>query len=111
MYTFSYQKLPEGWESDLQVNVLSTTLLALLILPWMREVKKSGQTPHLTFTGSASHMLPDIGSPKFPGQDILKFFNEEKNYESGRTQYGNSKLLLMYASREVANLAVDDSGR
>lgn len=111
VHTFAYQKLPEGWEADLQVNVLSTTLLALLMLQWMRDVKKPGQVQHLTFTGSGSHMEPDIEAAKFPKQDILNHWNQQKNYESGRAQYAVSKLLLLYASREMANLASDDAGR
>lgn len=111
LHHFTYQKLPESWEGDLQVNVLSTSLLALLMLQWMHDVKKSGQTQHLTFTGSGSHMTPDIQAPNFPEQDILKYWNQEKNFESGRSQYSISKLLLMYSSREVANLALDDGGR
>ncbi|KAG0651530.1 Short chain dehydrogenase atnD [Hyphodiscus hymeniophilus] len=111
LFSFRYYTLPDGWESDLQVNVLSTTLLAILILQWMREVKEPDQIQHLTFTGSGSHMVPDIGSPKFPKQDILKYSSKRLSFESGSAQYAVSKLLLMYVSRELADLAVDEAGR
>ena len=111
LHPFEYTTLPEGWEADLQVNLLSTTLLALLLLPWMQAIKKPGQVQHLTFTGSGSHMQPDIQATKFPKQDVLKFWNEKEHFENGQWNYGISKLLLMYASREIAALAMDDSGR
>jgi NAD(P)-dependent dehydrogenase (short-subunit alcohol dehydrogenase family) len=111
IHNFAYQTLPEGWEGDLQVNLLSTTLLALLLLPWMKSIKKPGQVQHLTFTGSGSHMNPNIEASKFPKQDILKYWNEKAHFESGQWNYGVSKLLLMYATREIANLTLDDGGR
>lgn len=111
LHDITYQKSPGGWEGDLQVNTLSTTLLALLMLQWMRDVKKPGQIQHLTFTSSGSHLDPDVEASYFPKQDILNHSNQETNFVSSRRQYGISKLLLMYASREIANLALDDAGR
>ena len=105
LHNFTYQVLPEGWEGDLQVNLLSTTLLALLLLPWMQAIQRPGQVQHMTFTGSGSHMVPNIEASKFPKQDILTYWNMKSHFESGQWNYGISKLLLMYASREVASLA------
>jgi NAD(P)-dependent dehydrogenase (short-subunit alcohol dehydrogenase family) len=41
---------PEGWEVTIQINVLSTALLAILLVPWMKVAGK-GQA-HLAFSGS-----------------------------------------------------------
>lgn len=40
----------EGWEVTMQINVLSTALLAILLVPWMKVAGK-GQA-HLAFSGS-----------------------------------------------------------
>jgi NAD(P)-dependent dehydrogenase (short-subunit alcohol dehydrogenase family) len=111
-HPFVYQESPEGWEMGLQVNTLSTTLLGLLMLQWMRLVKKQGQTQHLGFVGSGSHFdLVDISSPTFPKQNALQFCNQRQNYPGGRPQYGTSKLFQQYAVLEIAKLALDSNGR
>ena len=56
-------------------------------------------------------MVANIEASKFPKQDILRYWNDKANFESGQWNYGISKLLLMYASREVASLALGDGGR
>jgi len=49
-------KLIEGFESTILVNVISTFLLALLILPVLREsAVKYDITPHLTIVASDAH--------------------------------------------------------
>jgi NAD(P)-dependent dehydrogenase (short-subunit alcohol dehydrogenase family) len=111
-HMFVYQESPDGWEMDLQVNVLGTTLLGLLMLQWMRSAKKPGQTQHLGFVSSGSHFdLVDISSPGFPKEDALNFYNHKQNYPGGRPQYGISKLLQQYAILEIAKLALDSEGR
>jgi len=102
---FSYQQLPSGWETDLQVNTLSTILLALLLIPWMRSVGAQ----HLGILGSSTHMKSDIS--KFPKTGILDFLNDKKNYTDPMDQYGYSKLLVHYAAAEIAKLVTQPSGR
>jgi NAD(P)-dependent dehydrogenase (short-subunit alcohol dehydrogenase family) len=102
----------EGWENTLQVNVLSTALLALLLLPWMKTAGKG--KAHLAFTGSGMHRGVDVG-PKsgWPQHDVLKYWNTKENFKKagGTTMYSNSKLLLMYTMREIAKLAMGSDGR
>lgn len=102
---------PDGWEEDLQVNTLSTTLLALLLLPWMQSVKQPGKQQHLGIVGSGNHTRVDILAKEWPKQDILKYFNDKKNYKGGPQAYGTSKLLVQYAANEITELAVDSDGR
>lgn len=88
-HMFVHQESPDGWEMDLQVNTLGTALLGLLMLQWMRSVKKLGQTQHLGFVGSGSHFgLVNISSATFPKEDALNFFSQKQNYPGGRPQYG-----------------------
>jgi NAD(P)-dependent dehydrogenase (short-subunit alcohol dehydrogenase family) len=110
-FSVDYKPSPDGWEEDLQVNTLSTTLLALLLLPWMRAVKQPGKQQHLGIVGSGSHIKVDILVKDFPKQDVLKYFNDKKHYKGGQVTYGMSKLLVQYAANEIAKLAVDADGR
>lgn len=111
-HPFAYQESPDGREMDLQVNTLGTTLLGLLMLQWMRSIKKQGQIQHLGFVGSGAHFgLADISSPTFPKQNTLNSFNKKQNYPGGRLQYGVSKLFQQYAVLEIAKLALDADGR
>lgn len=107
LHRFTYELLPSGWEADLQVNVLSTVLLGLLIMQWMREVKKEGQEQHLVFVGSGTHLAPNIEGEKWPKGNVLGFWNQRENFISGINNYGVSKLLLQYVTREIAKLARD----
>jgi NAD(P)-dependent dehydrogenase (short-subunit alcohol dehydrogenase family) len=91
-----------GWEEDLQVNVLSTTLLGILLLPKLKDSQThTGKTPVLEFVNSGFHstamMAPEIrNSPS-----ILAEYNKPQRF-SAQKQYGHSKLLLMYATRHIA---------
>jgi NAD(P)-dependent dehydrogenase (short-subunit alcohol dehydrogenase family) len=109
--SFDFEKSPDGWETDLQVNVLSTALLGLLLLPWMQAVKKDGQQQHLGIVGSGSHMAPDITVENWPKHDVLRYWNDEKNYEPGRASYARSKLLVQCAALELSKLAIGPNGR
>jgi NAD(P)-dependent dehydrogenase (short-subunit alcohol dehydrogenase family) len=111
VHTFDFQLSPDGWEKSLQVNTLSTLLLGLAFMPWMRSVKQPGQIQHLSFTGSFSHTSVDILAEEFPKENVLEYFNNEKNKQSGVKIYAISKLLLYYGVLELAKLAIDKDGR
>jgi NAD(P)-dependent dehydrogenase (short-subunit alcohol dehydrogenase family) len=110
-FSVDYKPSPDGWEEDLQVNTLSTALLALLLLPWMRAVNQPGKQQHLGIVGSGNHLKVDILAKDFPKQDVLKYFNDKKNYKGGPPTYGTSKLLVQYAANEIAKLAIEPDGR
>lgn len=42
VYKTTYDLSPNGWEETLQVNTLSTILLGLLLLPWMKACQPAG---------------------------------------------------------------------
>lgn len=104
----AFQKSPEGWEETMQVNVLSTALLALLLLPKLRASKSKDVTPHLTIVSSGLHtavnrdQLGDEGS-------LLAHCNAPENFSGGR-QYSISKLFVMYVTHELAALATSPGG-
>jgi len=73
-------EIMEGNEASLQVNVINTFLLALLMLPTMRETaKKFGTTPHLEIVSSEAHFM--AGFPEKNEDDIYAKLNDEKEFK------------------------------
>lgn len=104
-----FKKLDSGWEETLQVNVLSTALLAILLLPWMKTAGR-GQS-HLVFVTSGLHTTINVEEP-FPQTDILEYFNKPENFRDGGSgMYGISKLLETYVVNEIVKLAKGPDGR
>lgn len=72
---------PDGWETTLQTNVISTCLLSVLMLPKLRESGERFQTvPHLVVVTSETHFFA-----RFPDWDageggILKALNGQESY-------------------------------
>jgi NAD(P)-dependent dehydrogenase (short-subunit alcohol dehydrogenase family) len=69
-----------GYELALQVNVLSTALMALNILPILRRTAKTSQDPpHLTFVNSAGHI--DTQRAWYAGHSsLLAYLNDPKAF-------------------------------
>ncbi|KAI9713352.1 MAG: hypothetical protein M1828_001445 [Chrysothrix sp. TS-e1954] len=111
----TFQVSPEGWEQTLQINTLSTVLLGLLLLPWMRQARGIGKPPpHLVFVASRDHLDPDITmwSEYSTKGGILRHFSDRENWstEQSDPNYANSKLMLMYAIRNMSKQAVTPDG-
>jgi NAD(P)-dependent dehydrogenase (short-subunit alcohol dehydrogenase family) len=72
-------KLVEGEESSIAVNVVHNTLLALLLLPKLREsTKKTGLRGRIAFVGSDLQYIAKFAEGRTPGNtfDVLRI--EEK---------------------------------
>lgn len=69
-----------GTESTLGVNVVGTFLLAVQLIPKLRETAhKYKTTPHMTFVGSA---LYDVAKyPENHGDDLFGWFSEEAHFD------------------------------
>ncbi|KAJ9132604.1 NAD(P)-binding protein [Pleurostoma richardsiae] len=112
----TFRQSPQGWEESIQVNTLSTVLLALLLLPWMKASRKQRQSaPHLTFVSSGTHASPDVAEwPRWAEKEggILAHLNKEENWPNRPidAMYAISKLLLEYAIREICRLALGPGG-
>ncbi|KAF2462907.1 NAD(P)-binding protein [Lindgomyces ingoldianus] len=110
-----YVQSPEGWEQTIQVNTLSTTLLGLLLLRWMKEHRPdASRKPHLVFVTSRDHIDPDIHDwPRWAADDgILRHCSDQKNWPSHQIEpnYAISKLLVTYAVEEICNMAMGADG-
>ncbi|KAJ7763576.1 hypothetical protein DFH07DRAFT_1059253 [Mycena maculata] len=99
----------DGWESVLQVNILSTGLLGVLLLPLLQATSKLpsphpdvAQTlPHLTITGSGAQFRAIFPARSAP--EILQAMNDPtQGVKSDR--YETSKLFNLYLAREIAQL-------
>lgn len=101
----------DGFEETLQVNTISTVLLATLLLPLMTATSEatSAQT-HITIVSSriatySSSMPPQkVQSSPTPVHDLGKASGFPKGMIGGQTRYGESKLLLEYAIRHMSRL-------
>ncbi|KAI0451812.1 NAD(P)-binding protein [Xylaria acuta] len=94
--------LSEGNERNLNVNVISTFLLCLLLLPKMRESQKqTGNIARFTIPNSALHYVAPLDELKPGNHKIMERLNDpETSKMAGR--YNLSKLLVIYAVREFA---------
>jgi NAD(P)-dependent dehydrogenase (short-subunit alcohol dehydrogenase family) len=94
--------LSELNEKTLNVNVVSTFLLYLLLLPKMRESgKQTGNICRFVVPNSALHRMAPIAELEPNDRSIFDRLNDpEKANMSGR--YPLSKLLVLYVVRELA---------
>jgi retinol dehydrogenase-12 len=98
----------EGFEQNVQVNVINTFLLALSLLPKLRETKAKfkDSEPHLVIVSSEGHRMTrfkDISAP-----DIYERLNDERFFD-GNERYFTSKLLEVLFVRELVSRI--DSGK
>lgn len=107
----TYVKSVEGWEETLQVNTISTALLALLLLPKLRVAKtKSPDLAHLVIVSSGTHSVTKRSSFPPTSQNILEGSSIDTGAFLGQRQYGISKLFLMYAVKALASIATSPDG-
>lgn len=91
----------EDNELSLTVNVVSTFLLAFLLLPKLRETATKYNTrPNVTFVTSDTHFFVDFKEKTAP-EGIFNHMNEKSNANMDE-RYPTSKLLEVYIVREMA---------
>lgn len=98
----------EGFEDTIQVNVINTFLLALSLLPKLRETKANfaDALPHLVIVSSEGYRLtkfPEINAP-----DIYGRLNDGKDYVGQKRSVDNSKqtIATSLAFRENFRLTI-----
>lgn len=99
--------MAEDNESTITVNVVSTFLLTLLLIPVLRKSgKKHNTVPRLTIVTSEVHgwtQLPERNSP-----NTFDTLNDEKKANMPE-RYPASKLLEVFSVRELAGLITSSS--
>ncbi|CAK7217925.1 hypothetical protein SCUCBS95973_003313 [Sporothrix curviconia] len=102
---FNRRESPEGWETSVQVNFLSTALVALLLLPRLKASPGNPEPPVLTFVTSfgiyPSSFTMGLPPPSSTKSYLRKMSTNRDGLEQGH-QYGRSKGLLLYFARELA---------
>ncbi|KAF2106110.1 hypothetical protein BDV96DRAFT_591457 [Lophiotrema nucula] len=93
----------EDNETTLTVNVVGAVLVGLLVLPKLRESgKKFGTKNRLTFVGSDLHYVGSVKEAKQAGSGSLFDALNKKQNRKLFDRYPTTKLLLLYAVREIA---------
>lgn len=107
----------EGYERLTTVNVISTWLMALLLLPVLRTTKAKfydesspsdpdKEVPHLVIVGSNSHFYT-----KFEGRDEPSIFEYFRGGSDMFNRYANTKMMSLFAAREVASLMLQSKDK
>jgi NAD(P)-dependent dehydrogenase (short-subunit alcohol dehydrogenase family) len=92
----------EGRETQITINVISTFLLALLVLPKLKETASKFNTrPTLTITSSGAHSHTKFPEKSAPEGKIFETLNDEQQFRAD-DRYPLSKLLEIYPVREIA---------
>ncbi|KAK3368633.1 hypothetical protein B0H63DRAFT_515191 [Podospora didyma] len=100
--SFKRRESPEGWETSIQVNYLSTALVALFLVPLMKSSPTNLAPPVLTFVTSFG-IYPTSYTLSLPKRgSYLKHLSNNKDGLQQAHQYGRSKALLLYFTRELA---------
>ena len=87
----AYSRSEYGWEMTVQVNVLSTALMALLLLSKLRAMAAArGLLVYLTFVNSITYI--DVRWEWFTNQTLLITVNDESRFDLKKT-YAMGKLL------------------
>jgi NAD(P)-dependent dehydrogenase (short-subunit alcohol dehydrogenase family) len=101
-----YEQSPYGWEGTLQVNTLSTILLALLLIPKLKSSKTSKHTAILEITSSGRHTEPKIDPKLYDEPNLLQWYSKKEHFH-GDTLYAISKFLLQLCINELAKQALN----
>lgn len=85
------------------MNYLSTALLALLLLPFLKPSPSNPSPPVLTFvtTFGVYPSSPFMGAPRTGS--YLRYLSNNRDGMMQANQYGRSKGLLLYFARELAS--------
>lgn len=93
-------KLAERHESTITVNVISTFLLGLLLLPKLKESSQKTSSPSPRWVIVTSEVHAHTKLPEWKTPNTFKTLDDEKNFN--RVRYPTSKLLEVLVVREIA---------
>ncbi|KAL8639401.1 MAG: hypothetical protein Q9228_003558 [Teloschistes exilis] len=89
----------EGWDKVLQVNTLSTALLAILLSPKLQSSSKGGDLSHLEVVSSIAYQDAKL-DPEHTNQRLHRQ-SKVDDYDF-MDQYSQSKIFMMWITRELA---------
>lgn len=101
-----FETSPAGWEMAVQVNVLSTALMAVLLLPLLRSTAAArGNAVHLTFVNSHGHRMVQKDWYASAGGSLLQAANDRERWDATKS-YTIVKLMGMAVMRAIATKEV-----
>ncbi|KIJ25765.1 hypothetical protein M422DRAFT_55811 [Sphaerobolus stellatus SS14] len=101
--TFEFKRTDDGWEQSVQINHLSTALLAILLLPAQMKTPQAGQTPRLVFVSSTAHHLA-VPFKDYTADNISEKLSDPdytKKSSPMDSRYYLSKLLNVFLVRAL----------
>jgi retinol dehydrogenase 12 len=102
--------LADGDEQTITVNFISPFLLSALLLPKLRETAaKYNVQPRLAIVTSEAHIVVRLPERNNPSGSVLAAMRDEKTPYITHLRYGASKVLEVFAVRELADLIKKDS--
>ncbi|AEO62459.1 uncharacterized protein THITE_2140739 [Thermothielavioides terrestris NRRL 8126] len=113
----NFTATPDGWETSLQVNVLSTALLALHLLPLLQRRASNNQPehrPHLTILTSDIHATARFAERS--NTPILTALNDRAQWARSQTtagaaeRYAVTKLLDLFLAQALAHHTTAQKG-
>ncbi|KAH8680003.1 hypothetical protein BGZ60DRAFT_503634 [Tricladium varicosporioides] len=107
----NFSKSPYGWESTLQINLLSTVLLALMLFPKLQASTTPESIPRLEIVAARAHESVNLSSEQRNSANLVESFNStSKEDYNGFRQYTASKLFLICAMKQLAEIATGKNG-
>jgi NAD(P)-dependent dehydrogenase (short-subunit alcohol dehydrogenase family) len=99
---YDFRTTESGHESIMQINVYSNALLALELLPLLKQTALAKGTPsRLTWVGSFVQMDHTLAKkPLSPDEPIIAQFDDPKRFNASR--YQDSKLMSTMIVRQLA---------
>ncbi|KAJ7104422.1 hypothetical protein B0H15DRAFT_926349 [Mycena belliarum] len=105
---FSYEATKDGWESSIQVNNLSTSLLTLLLLPRMLQTARDHDSlPRIVFVSSVVHALAKMDDALCADPAMTRTLGSaEFHKKNPGSRYATTKLLnILFVRALNARLA------
>ncbi|KAI2470635.1 short chain dehydrogenase [Annulohypoxylon bovei var. microspora] len=96
----------EGYERQVTVNVISTFLMGLMLLPKLRKSAAENSHHHLVFVASNAHLYPT-----FEERNASSIFDALKGDTQMQWRYPTTKLLVVLIARELARQLSLSGGR
>ncbi|KAI0050924.1 NAD(P)-binding protein [Auriscalpium vulgare] len=115
--THLYEQTVDGWESSLQINVLSCLLLSVLLLPASLKAASPSAQARVVVVASEAHFLHTITEDELTKPQLLELFNNSAYCtpnsltpdKTMKHRYPLTKLLDVFITRELASRLSADS--
>ncbi|KAL0480363.1 hypothetical protein AKO1_007078 [Acrasis kona] len=98
--TETFRLTADKWESTLQTNVLSTFLMAILLLPLIRKTTQKNEHPRIVIVASGVHYWTPFVERQAP--NIFERLNDESKFDA-KDRYNVSKLLDVLLTKALSN--------